>query len=100
MNTDLRKKAKHDLEKDFFKLMKNAGFGKTMQSMRSKQKYLTCHNRKKKNQLVSEPNYHTTNFFSENLLAIEMRKNRLRAKIYNNLMNDGSEVKKMVGKKA
>ena len=36
MNTDLRKKAKHDLEKDFFKLMKNAGFGKTMQSMRSK----------------------------------------------------------------
>ena len=29
----------------------------------------------KKNKLVSEPNYYTTKWFSENLLAIEMKKN-------------------------
>ena len=76
MNGDLRKKAKNDSEKDFFKLMNNAVFGKAMENvvMHRDIKLLTTERRRK--YLVSEPNYQTTNFFTENLLAIEMKKNR------------------------
>ena len=33
---------------------------------------------KKRNQLASEPNYHTTKYFSENLMAIEMKKTKVK----------------------
>ena len=59
MNTELRKKASNDFEKDFFKLMNNAVFGKTM---------------------VSEPNYHTMKLISENLSIIEMKKVKVKMK--------------------
>ena len=75
MNTDLRKKTKNDFGKDFFKLMNNAVFGKTMESVRKHRdikKLVTAERRR--NYLVSEPNYHTTKFFTENSIAIEMKK--------------------------
>ena len=76
MNTDPRKKTKDDFEKDFFKLMNNAGLGKTMENVRkhSDIKLVTTERRRK--YLVSEPNYHNTKFFTENLLGIEKKKNR------------------------
>ena len=57
--------------------MKNkAGFGKTMENARKKIfKIITTERRR--NYLVSEPNYHTTKFFTENLLAIEIRKTQI-----------------------
>ena len=69
MNTKLRQKAKNNFEKDFFKLMNNAVFGKTMENVRKHRniKVVTTESRKK--YLVSEPNYHTAKFFTENLLA-------------------------------
>ena len=69
----LRKKAKNDFEKDFFKLMNNAVFGKTMDNVRKHRdiKLLTADRRK--NYLVSETNYHTKKFFTENLLALEIK---------------------------
>ena len=74
MNTDLRKKAKHDFEKDFFKLMNNAVFGKTIENVRKHRDIKLITTESRRNHLVSEPNYHTTKFFIENLLAIEMKK--------------------------
>ena len=56
--------------------MNNAFFGRTMENVRKHRdiKFVTTETRR--NYLVSEPNYHTTNFFTEHLLAIEMKKNK------------------------
>ena len=71
MNTKLKKEAKNDFGKDFFKLMNNSVFGKTMENMRKHRDIKLVTADEKRNKLVSEPNYHTTKHFSENLLAIE-----------------------------
>ena len=76
MNTDLRKKAKNDFEKDFFKLMNNAVFGKTMENVRKHRDIKLVTTERRRNYLVSEPNYHTTKFFTANSLATEMKKKR------------------------
>ena len=76
MNTDLRKKAKSDFEKGFFKLMNNSIFGKTMENVRKHRDIKLVTTEKRRNYLVSEPNYHTTKFFTEHLLAIEIKKQR------------------------
>ena len=74
MNTKLRTEAKNDFEKDFFKLMNNAVFRKTMENVRKHRDIKLVTTDKRRNQLASEPNYHTTKYFSENLMAIEMKK--------------------------
>ena len=77
MNTKLRTEAKNDFEKDFFKLMNNSVFGKTMENVRNHRdiKLVTTNERRKK--LVSEPNYHTTKWFDKEFLAIEMNKTKI-----------------------
>ena len=63
MNTELRKQKKNDFEKDFFKLMNNSVFGKTMQNVRKHRDIKLVTTDKRRNQLVSEHNYHTPNGF-------------------------------------
>ena len=63
MNTELRKEAKNDFEKDSLKLMNNAVFGKTMENVRKHRDIKLVTRDKKRNQLVSEPTYHTTKWF-------------------------------------
>ena len=77
MNTDLRKKAKNDFETDFLKLINNAVFGKTMENVRKHRDIKLVTTERRRNYLVSEPNYHTTKFFTENLLVTEMKKTQL-----------------------
>ena len=74
MNTKLRKEAENAFEKDFFKPMNNFVFRKAMENVRKHSDIKLVTSDEKRNKLVSEPNYHTTKSFSENLLAIEMKK--------------------------
>ena len=76
MNKDLRKKAKNDFEKNFFKLMNNAVFGKTMENLRNHRDIKLFTTERRKSHLVLDPNYHKTKFFTEHLLAIELKKTR------------------------
>ena len=78
MNTEYRKNAMNYFEKDYFKLMNNAVPGKTMENVRKHRDVKLVTTDKRRNRLVSEPNYHTTKWFSENLLVIEMRKTKVK----------------------
>ena len=63
MNADLRKKAKSEFEKDFFRLMNNASLGKTMENMRRYRDIKLVTTESRRNYLVSEPNYYTTKLY-------------------------------------
>ena len=78
MNTELRKEAKNDSGMEFFKLMNNSVFGKTMENVRKHRDIKLVTTEKRRLKLVSEPNYHTTKHFSENLIAIEMKKTKIK----------------------
>ena len=78
MNTELRKLAKDDFEKDLFKLMNNAEFGKTMENIRQHGDIKLVTTDKKLNKLVSEPNDHLINYISEDLSIIEMNKTKVK----------------------
>ena len=78
MNTKLRTEAKNGFEKYFFKLINNSVFGRTMENLRKNRDIKLVTTDKTRNQLVSEPNYHTTKWFAEDLLAIEMKKNKIK----------------------
>ena len=78
MNTELRKLAKNDFEKDLFKLMNNSVFGKTMENIRKHREIKSVTTDNKRSKLVSEPNYHTINLISEDLSIIEMKKAKVK----------------------
>ena len=57
--------------------MNNSVFGKTMENVRNHRDIKLVTTNERRNKLVSERNYHTTKHFSENLLAIEIRKTKV-----------------------
>ena len=77
MNNKLSQKTKNNFEKDFFKLMNSAVLGKTMKNLRKHTNIKLVTTERRKNYLVSEPNYHNTKFFTEDLLAIEISKTNI-----------------------
>ena len=67
-NTKLRTEVKNDFKKYLFKLMNNFVFGKTMENVKKHRDNKLVATDKRRNQLLSEPNYHITKCFSEDLL--------------------------------
>ena len=89
MNTKLKQKIRKNFEKEFFKLLNNAVFGKSMENVRKYRNIELVTTERRRNYLVSEPNFHTAKFFTENLLAIEIRKTQ---KIMNKLVYLGLSI--------
>ena len=78
MNTELRKAAKNDFEKDLSKLMNNSVFGKTIEKIRKHRDIKLVTTDKKRSCLVSEPNYHIISLISKDLSIIEMKENKVK----------------------
>ena len=73
-NTELRKTAANSFEKDFFKLMNNSVFGKTIENIRKRQNIILVDNRAKAVKLTSRPNFDRATIFDRNLIAVHMKK--------------------------
>ena len=78
MNTKFRTESKNDFEKHFFKLMNDSVFGKTIENLRKHRDVRLVTTDRRWNQLVPEPNYHTAKCFWEDLLAMEMKKIKVK----------------------
>ena len=73
-NTELRKTAANSFERDFFKLMNNSVFGKTIENIRKRQNVEIVDNRKRASKLTSRPNFERATIFDKNLIAVHMKK--------------------------
>ena len=78
MNTELRKNAKNESEKEFFKLMNNSAYGKTMENVRNHKDIRVVTTDERRSILASEPNFHSTMYISKDLLIMEMKKTKVR----------------------
>ena len=76
-NTNLRTQAKNNFEKDFFKLMNNSVFGKTMENIRNRVNVKLVNTEEKFKKLSAKPNYKSCKIFNENLISVHMKKTSL-----------------------
>ena len=76
-NSALRTEATNDFEKDFFKLMNNSVFGKTMENIRNRVEIKLCSNEKKVEKLIVKPNFESRTIFAGKLVAVHMKKTKI-----------------------
>ena len=76
-NTNLRTQAKNNFEKDFFKLMNNSVFGKTMENIRNRVNVKLVDTGEQFKKLAAKPNYESRKIFNENLVSVHMKKTSL-----------------------
>ncbi len=77
-DTKKHEKATTEFEKDFYKLMNNAVFGKTMENIRNRINVKLVTNEKARNKLAKKPNFKSANIFHENLIAVHMQKTTVK----------------------
>ena len=77
LNTDLRTKAINKFEKEQYKLMNNSVFGKTMEQIRNRVNIKLVNDKNKAERLAAKPNFKHCNIFSEDLIAVHMKKTSL-----------------------
>jgi hypothetical protein len=76
-NTELRKRAKSDFEKDFYKLLNNAVFGKTMENIRNRLNIKLVNDPKRLEKLIAKTNFLDRTIYNENLAAVHMRREKI-----------------------
>ena len=78
LNTELRKGAKNEFEKDFFKLMNNSVFGKTMENMRKRIDYRLVNNKKEASKLINKFNFKHAVRYTDDLVGILLSENNVK----------------------
>ena len=77
LNTEKRKQARNAFEKDFFKLLNNSIFGKTMENMRGRIKFDLAHTEKRLKKLVAKPSFHKAHIFNKDLTGVHCLKTKI-----------------------
>ena len=78
LNTKLRTNAKNEFEKEFFKLMNNSVFGKTMENVRNRVEVRLVCDKKQAKKLTAKPLFIHLTIFDKNLIAINMKKPKVK----------------------
>lgn len=77
LNTEKRKQATNSFQKDFYKLMNNSIFGKTMENVRSRVDIELVHKAKRLKKIVAKPKFHRVSIFNEDLAAVQCMKTEI-----------------------
>jgi hypothetical protein len=77
LNTNMRKSAKNTFEKDFYKLMNNSVFGKTMENLRKRTNVELVHTPKRMLKVAAKPSFDMFKIFNEDLVAVHLKKGQL-----------------------
>ena len=77
-NTELRKASKSDLGKDFFKLMNNAIYGKTIENVSKRQDINFCTDKKKALRYIRKTNFKRETIFTNHLVAVHLNKLQIK----------------------
>ena len=78
LNTDMRRRANNEFEKDFYKLMNNSVFGKTMENIRNRTDVQLVKTEERCRKLVSKPTFNSFKIFSSTLAAVHMHRTKLK----------------------
>ena len=77
MNTEKRKKAKNTFEKEFFKLLNNSIFGKTMENVRGRQNLELVHTERRLKKVAAKPSFNRVYIFNKDLVAAHCVKTKI-----------------------